>query len=92
MGSTYGPYIPTVRLKSILYDYMTRLGITKDELAWELATNTGKTYEAWVRRLYAIFSGEQDAVRFQTADEILTNLYLVDRWYTELDDLYQAAA
>lgn len=92
MPSVYGPYIPCSRIASILNEYMERMGITKDELAWELAANTGKTYQAWCRRLYAIFNGESECVRFQTADEILTNLYLVDRWYTELDDLYKSAA
>ena len=92
VGSVYGPYIPTVRLRSILNEYMGRLGITRDELAWELSSGTGKSYEAWCRRLYSIFNGESESVRFSTADEILTNLYLVDRWYTELDDLYYAAA
>ena len=71
---------------------MDWLGITKDEVTRELAAATGKSQEAWARRLYSILNGESETVRFSTADEILTSLYLIDRWYSELDDIYQLAA
>jgi hypothetical protein len=92
VGSAYGPYVPTVRLAKILNEYMDWLDISRDEVARELSAATGKTYEAWVRRIYSILNGESETVRFQTADEILTSLYLADRWYSELFDIYEAAA
>lgn len=89
---SHGPYVPCKRLCVILDEYMARLGITKDEVCAELAAATGKSAESWARRLYSWYSGESETTRFATADEVLTSLYLIDRWITDLNDVYQLAA
>ena len=71
---------------------MARFGITKQEVCVELEAATGKSAESWYRRLHSWYSGESDSCRFATADEVLTSLYLIDRWITDLNDVYQLAA
>lgn len=87
----FGPYVPCSRLIKILDEYKARLGITDMELAREIAANLGENEEAWFRRLYSWRSGESETCRFDTADRALTSLYLLEHWYTDLYDIYQAA-
>lgn len=87
----YGPYVPVSRLNKILEEYMEQWDLTETEVARELAANTGKSEEAWLRRLYSWRSGETDTCRFDLADQVLTGLYLIDRWRTDLNDIYEAA-
>jgi hypothetical protein len=41
------------------------------------------------RRIYAILSGEQESVRFDTADRLLCGMRLVHEWHLSLADLYE---
>ena len=88
----HGPYVPVSRLLSIIDEYEECFGLHDYEIARELAANTGKTEDAWIRRLYAWRHGESDTCRFDLADQVLSSLYLIDRWYTDLSDIYERAA
>ena len=88
---THGPYVPVGRLLKILDEYEEFFGLTDNEIAREIAANTGGTEDAWVRRLFAWRHGESDTCRFDSADKVLSSLYLIDRWYTDLNDIYDAA-
>ena len=87
----HGPFVPVNRLLIILDEYKDQWKLTDTELAREIAANTGTNEEAWFRRLYAWRSGESETCRFDTADKVLSSLYLIDRWRSDLNDIYEAA-
>lgn len=87
----HGPYVPVGRLLKILDEYEDLFGLSDSEIAREIAANTGDTEDAWIRRLFAWRHGESDTCRFNMADKVLSSLYLIDRWYTDLSDIYEAA-
>lgn len=89
--AAFGPYVPTDRLIKILDEYKESFGLSDSEIAREIAANLGEKEEAWFRRLYAWRSGESTTCRFDSADRALSSLYLIDRWYTDLADIYEAA-
>lgn len=88
----YGPYVPCSRLIKILDDYKDRFNLCDYELAREIAANLGENEDAWYRRLYSWHSGETETCRFDMADKALTSLYLLEHWYTDLNDIYEKAA
>jgi len=68
--------IPTERVVPIINEWL------KGHSGKEWAERTGLSE----RRLYSIRL--QEHIRFETVDRILVGLDLVDRWYTDLADVY----
>lgn len=89
---SYKPYVPVSRVTALLDEYMASLGISRDELCWELEAGTMVSHDAWCRRLYSWYSGETEAVRFPMVDSIISALGLTDRWSTDLSDIYELVA
>lgn len=88
----YGPYVPVSRLIPIIDEYVDRWGITYRNVARELEAAGHGTQEAWERRLYSWRNGESETCRFDMADKVLSSLYLIGHWFTDLKDIYERAA
>ena len=75
--------IPTDRLAPLLLDWIDEdEGRTRRVLS-ELSCVPE-------RRIYAVLSGEQRFVQFDTADRLLCGMDVVEEWHLSLADLYDA--
>lgn len=86
------PFVPVERLTQILDEYMDWYGLDRTSLAREIASGSMLSEDAWFRRLYAWYNGESSYVRFSTVDAVLCALGWMDRWHSDLADIYELAA
>lgn len=75
--------IPTERLGPLLLDWI-------DEDEGRTRRVLSELSGVPERRIYAVLSGEQRFVQFDTADRLLCGMDVVEEWHLSLADLYSA--